>query len=233
MNKTTFLPLIFGVLLATACATNAPLPVSSEQARNVATALYPDATPVRVELTTNNGRRAWDVELDNRWAVYVDALTGDVIEVERVDVRDDDDTDAPSDTSAAISAVEAQRIALALYPDANAIDTDLEVEDGRRVWDVELDNGVSVYVDVMTGEVVEVEYDDDVGGNPGDDPGNSDLISADQAADIALSRFPNATVIDVDLGEEDGRQVWYVDLSNGYEVYIDAITGDILDIERD
>jgi uncharacterized membrane protein YkoI len=246
MKRITYFIITASVLFTSACSSSdttptppSTAPVSSNQAQSVATALYAGATPVNVELTTNNGRRVWDVELDNGLAVYVDVNTGDVIEVERIGSNDDsDDIDAPGDTSTSISVVEAQRIATNLYPGTTVIDTDLEFNYGRRVWDVELSNGIAVYVDVTTGDIVEIEGDNDMDDDLDDDDdsgnGSSDTtITAAEAANIALTRFPGATVIDTDLGTENGRQVWYVDLNNGFEVYVDAITGAIISVEND
>lgn len=61
-------------------------------------------------------------------------------------------------------------------------------------------------------------------------------LDAAAAAQVALAEVPG-TVVDTWPGTEAGRGVWYVDVrtANGavLEVYVDATTGDVLDIEPD
>lgn len=61
-------------------------------------------------------------------------------------------------------------------------------------------------------------------------------VDAEQASAIALAEVPG-TVVDVWPGEEGGRAVWYVDVraedGRMLEVYVDATTGEVLDVERD
>jgi uncharacterized membrane protein YkoI len=56
-------------------------------------------------------------------------------------------------------------------------------------------------------------------------------ISRDQAAEIALAEFPDASVTSIELDDDDGRAVYEVELSNGYDVEVDGDSGEI--IERD
>jgi uncharacterized membrane protein YkoI len=59
------------------------------------------------------------------------------------------------------------------------------------------------------------------------------LITAGQAEDAALAAYPDATVLEVELENENGCLVYEVELSNGLEVVIDAGNGEILYIEMD
>jgi uncharacterized membrane protein YkoI len=70
-----------------------------------------------------------------------------------------------------------------------------------------------------------------VAGLAQDDP-NADL-SKDEAVQIAINEHPNTTATHVELDDEDGRAVYEISLSNGYEVEVDGSDGRILDTETD
>ncbi|HEX6578699.1 MAG TPA: PepSY domain-containing protein [Jiangellaceae bacterium] len=84
----------------------------------------------------------------------------------------------PSVTSA--EAVEIARAELGMGADALVLaEIDLELEDGRQIWDVEFVGDHEVEVDSTTGEVVKVEagdgrddHRDDRGDDEGDDEGD-------------------------------------------------------------
>lgn len=64
-----------------------------------------------------------------------------------------------------------------------------------------------------------------------DSLGGSSNISAGQARQIALGRYPGTRVVDVDFERDYGRPLWDVDLSNGRSVYVDARSGAIVEVE--
>jgi uncharacterized membrane protein YkoI len=68
------------------------------------------------------------------------------------------------------------------------------------------------------------------------DAAPAQALDAAQAAQAAVTEVPG-TVVDTWPGTEAGRDVWYVDVqtANGavLEVYVDATTGDVLDVEPD
>lgn len=70
-----------------------------------------------------------------------------------------------------------------------------------------------------------------VAGLAQDDP-NPD-ISEDEAIQIAINGFPGSSAVSVELEDEDGRAVFEVTLSNGYEVEVDASDGRILETEAE
>lgn len=61
-------------------------------------------------------------------------------------------------------------------------------------------------------------------------------LDAGQASEIALAEVPG-TVVDTWPGREGGRDVWYVDVRSDdgavLEVYVDATTGEVLQVEPD
>jgi uncharacterized membrane protein YkoI len=148
-----------------------------------------------------------------------------------------------------IDASQAATIALERYPNDTVIEVDFDRENGRPVWDVDLSSGLSVYIDATSGNIFEVEradiertgddwddvedWDDDVADWDDDMPvAGTTAISADQARQIAVGRYPNTQAFDIDLEHERGRLLWDVELTNGLAVYIDANNGNIVDIER-
>ncbi|APU12160.1 MULTISPECIES: PepSY domain-containing protein [Actinoalloteichus] len=61
-------------------------------------------------------------------------------------------------------------------------------------------------------------------------------IGRDEAVRIAEEQAPGATVVEVDLGSDDGRLEWDIELRQDrteWEVEIDAQTGEVLDVEQD
>lgn len=58
--------------------------------------------------------------------------------------------------------------------------------------------------------------------------GPSGNLSKDEAAQVAIAEYPGTTATSVDLEEEDGKAVYDVTLSNGYEVEVDGDSGQIL-----
>jgi uncharacterized membrane protein YkoI len=55
-----------------------------------------------------------------------------------------------------------------------------------------------------------------------------DIISADVAEQAAIDPNPGTTVVETELGNENGVLVYSVELSNGSEVKVDAGTAKVL-----
>ena len=67
------------------------------------------------------------------------------------------DNGAVLQDQAAITQEEAEAIALAQYPDAKVLATELENEGGTLLYSIELDNGAEMEVDANTGTVLPAE----------------------------------------------------------------------------
>jgi uncharacterized membrane protein YkoI len=139
---------------------------------------------------------------------------------------------------------EAEVIALSLYPEATVILSEREVEDGVPAWDVKLDNGMAVYVNAATGAVIESEpwqygwgarIPSAVMVEPVTNPDAIDIgddgVDVQEAQSIALSYYPDATVVEVDRDIEGGINLWDVMLDNGMAVYLNAVTGALIEFE--
>lgn len=73
------------------------------------------------------------------------------------DTSESQDNGAALKDQAAITQEEAEAIALAQYPDAKVVATELENEGGTLLYSIELDNGAEVEVDANTGTVLPTE----------------------------------------------------------------------------
>jgi uncharacterized membrane protein YkoI len=120
--------------------------------------------------------------------------------------------------------------AAAVGSGATVLDIDREVDDGWTGWDVDVRSGdgrdYDVYVD-LTGAVLDVRADS------GSAPAGVGSVSTQQAAEIGAAAT-GGEVIDIWPGSEDGRSVYYVDVRTAdglVEVYVDATTGEVLEIQ--
>lgn len=93
----------------------------------------------------------------------------------------------------------------------------------RRQWLMGAGAGTLLLVGGLTaGPLVSLAQGDDV---------QADL-SKDEAAQIAIERFPGTTASSVNLETEDGQPIYDVNLSNGTEVEVNGNTGAIGEIEQ-
>lgn len=118
--------------------------------------------------------------------------------------------------------------ALERYPGTSVIEAELERESGVGVWEIELSNGAEVYVDAASGDVIgfearNVSGDETMSGSSGTD--------INQAIAIAKDRYEDASVIEIEYEDEDGRTFWEIELSNGAEVEIDIVSGSVVKLE--
>lgn len=161
-----------------------------------------------------------------------------------------------------ISRARAEELAVAQYPDARVHESELDREAGVLVYDIELSNGYDVEIDATTGEVrfAALDHDDDdryddddddrydddrtnagtvtgtgtgTGTASGATPVAEPTITRDEAERIALEQHPDAQVRELSLDREHGRLIYEIDLSNGWDLDIDAQDGTILHAERD
>ncbi|WP_404408498.1 PepSY domain-containing protein [Jeotgalibacillus malaysiensis] len=136
-----------------------------------------------------------------------------------------------------LSLEEAKEKALAAF-EGVVESIELERETGRMVYDIDIDNGpeeVDLDMDAVTGEILrsKTDWDDDDDRNAYANTG--DLLSKQEALDIATAEF-NGKLEEIELDDDDGRMIYEIELKNGdreAEFDIDAVTGDILDMELD
>lgn len=152
------------------------------------------------------------------------------------------DADATESSSAIldpeIDLIIAQEIALEAYPDASVTAVALDRSDDTLLYSVTLDSGVEVQVDATTGAIVADHVLETAQEAPkyvlssGSRLQSRATISIDAAVAAAQAAVPDAgPVREIELEIEDGRLVYQIDLGR-YEVYVDANTGAIVEIDR-
>lgn len=111
---------------------------------------------IEISLDHDDGFYQYEIEGFKDGTEYdatIDANTGEVIEMEK---DDDEDGDAPIDINAIIKPEEAIEKALATQAEGAYVEEwSLEVDDGRTVYELDIENGDDVEIDAMTGEVYE------------------------------------------------------------------------------
>lgn len=122
----------------------------------------------------------------------------------------------------------ASAIALAANP-GKIVEVELEMEKNRSIWEVEIVDKskqvVSIALDGITGEILQLKPDDDAA------PNMTDVIDLQQAIDIVLS-LESGALIEAEFESEDGIPVWELETltadNKKIEFAIDGVTGDIL-----
>lgn len=140
--------------------------------------------------------------------------------------------DDPQESDAAISRDEAITIARA-NAEGNLGEIELDREGGVLAWEVEVGRN-DLVIDANSGAVLRNTPDDDDDGGFDDDnqvalPGNA--ISAQEAADIARTAATGA-VDSVEVETFNGAAAWKVEVGET-DVYIDAVSGEVLATELD
>jgi len=128
------------------------------------------------------------------------------------------------------------KAALALHP-GTVISLEAEIEDGKRIYEFDIKGNDGreweVECDARTGKIIEVEEEL----ASADDPAFKATISVDEAKEIALKKQPGE-VVEMEFSiEANGASSYEFDIrdANGveWEVEVDAITGDIIEVSRE
>jgi uncharacterized membrane protein YkoI len=248
MRRTILLILLAIPLVLLQAAAAQPPAISIVEAEASVQAVYPGSVVVSLQLITRpqDQLRIWEARLDNGTIVQVDAQTGDV--VGRSTSSTAPIPPVPPMPPAPMSVNQGQgagllglnqalNIALTQYPGALLVSAELEPRERSRdrgplTWDLKLNNGMAVYVDARSGQIVETE--------PWRMRGNLNpittlpMIDLDQALGIARSVIGDRPFEEVDLEFRVPRHnyalAWRVDFGRGARVYIDATSGNILEV---
>ena len=126
--------------------------------------------------------------------------------------------------------------------------TEIEYEKSKGIYEVEVKNEGTEYdldIDAATGDII---YEDksvekergnsltvlEADKNKKNFKVDAKHITADEAIAIAMKKA-QGKVTDLELDEDDGRAYYEIDIEDGvyeYEFEIDAITGEVLDFEK-
>lgn len=115
--------------------------------------------------------------------------------------------------------------------------TEIEYEKSEDKYEVEVKSGGVEYeldINATTGEVISKKIDKDKMKTK-TNTANAKYITANEAIAIAL-KTAQGTVTELELDDDDSRVHWEVEIEDGtyeYEFEIDAITGEILDFEKE
>lgn len=146
----------------------------------------------------------------------------------------------------------AKEIALAKTGGGTIVEFELDWDDGRPEYEIEIKrNGVEYELEIhgYTGKILEYEVDDDDDyvkkstpkqeSKPAAKPAQTSkptLIGDARAKEIALAKTGGGTIDDFELDWDDGRPEYEIEIKkNGveYELEIDGYTGKILEFEID
>lgn len=131
-------------------------------AQEIALDGYPDASVASVALDRADDGLLYSITLDTGVEVQVDAATGEIVADHALEVAQEAPqytlaSGARLQSRAAISVDAAVAAAQAAVPDAGAVrQIELEIEDGRLVYQVEMGR-YEVSVDAQTGAIVEID----------------------------------------------------------------------------
>ncbi|MGN7424747.1 PepSY domain-containing protein [Cytobacillus praedii] len=120
-----------------------------------------------VELENRFGQRYFDVDIENGnmdYDIHIDAYSGDVLKVKEQMDMDDDNFDEKINTSNKnlLSSEKAIEIAEKTV-NGKVTEMDKDEDDGRMIYEFELKTNkgkVDLELDAITGDVLNVEYDD-------------------------------------------------------------------------
>lgn len=144
-----------------------PLPANAPQlgiadVLEVATGEHDDGDPMEIELENEDGL-VFGVEFSDGFEVEMNADTGKILETEQEDEANDDEEVSALTEPPALTFMDARDAALALdgNADVDVLGIELENEAGQMVYSVELSNGNEVELDADSGDVLEVETNED------------------------------------------------------------------------
>ncbi|MGL6173882.1 MAG: PepSY domain-containing protein [Cellulosilyticaceae bacterium] len=143
-----------------------------------------------------------------------------------------------------ISLEKARTIALQKVPNGLITHMELDKENGNYIYDIEILKGQYEYelkLDAFTGTGISLFKDrEDWSQNVNiQNPSLSTqykIIPMSQATDIALNQIPNAQIIGIELDMKNNIPVYTINLFRThmeYEVAINALTGQVLNIDID
>lgn len=121
--------------------------------------------------------------------------------------------------------------------------TEIDYEKSKGKYEVEVKNEGTEYeldIDATTGDIIHKEQENSLAvvkkdGNKNKSKEHAKYITADEAIAIAMKTAQGA-VTELELDDDDGRMHYEIEIEDGvyeYEFEIDAITGEVLDFEKD
>ena len=138
---------------------------------------------------------------------------------------------------AKVSKEAAQQAALAKVPGGTVEDSEMSKWKGKLYWSFDIKpansgEAIEVAVDPNSGEVVWMSNEKDEKDKP------AAKISKETATATALTKVPGGTIKDGELEKEKGKLIWSFDITipdskDIKEVAVDAITGEVIDVDTE
>ena len=138
-------------------------------------------------------------------------------------------------TLAALSQEQIMTIIRKEVPNGQLTKFELDRENGRKVYEVEVMDGnvkKEFKIDAETGEIVRFKTEKKAPKRAKKEP----KISYDRAKEIALNQSKNGKFKEIELKHKNGVLVYDVEIAEGFmdrEFLIDAMTGEILRDKKD
>lgn len=135
--------------------------ISNEAAIKIARKEVPNATIIKMELDSDDGRRFYEIEMhtDNQEVeIEIDAYTGEIIMYQFEELEGH-----RKGLADIITIEEAKKIALEKSPDATIKEIQLDRDDGRYYYEIEMKSSkyeIDLEIDAHTGKIIEIDYDD-------------------------------------------------------------------------
>ena len=136
---------------------------------------------------------------------------------------------------AALSQEQVKAIIKKEVPNGQVTKFELDKENGKKVYEVEVMDGnveKEFKIDAETGEVIKFKTEKKVAKKAKKEP----KISYDRAKEIALKQSKNGKFKEIELKHKNGVLVYDVEVAEGFmdrEFLIDAMTGEILRDKKD
>ena len=199
------------------------------------------------------------IQVEETVAVVEVEDDNEVVEANEVNTQEVKPAPKPAEKSVAKTApskpaligdARAKEIALGKTGGGTIVDFELDWDDGRPEYEIEIKKDGYEYeleIDGYTGKILEFEQDEDddykksapkPAAKPVAKPAPSKpiLIGDARAKEIALGKTGGGTVVDFELDWDDGRPEYEIEIEKGgleYELEIDGYTGQILEFEID
>ena len=207
---------------------------------------------VLAKLDWENGRQVYEVEFysgNKEYDYEIDASTGAIrsydYDIENYTIPSTGASTGASASTGLIGEAKAKEIALnhagLTSSQVSFVQTKLDWENGRQVYEVEFYSGNKEYdyeIDAASGAIRGYDFDIENYTIPSTSTSasNGSYISREKAQQLAQAKAPGATLIKLELDYDDGRAVYEGELRDGrteYEFEIDASTGSFIKWSQD
>lgn len=216
--------------------------IGEDKAKEIVLKKIPGATITEFKLDEDDGRLVYEGEAylnQTEYDLEINAVDGTVLKWESETKNKPAATPKPTTKPASsISLDDAKNIVLKKVPGATITEIKLDYDDGRKVYEGSAYKGSTEYdfeINASTGDIIKWEserMDDD----DNEYPVSSNIVTEAKAREAVLNKLPGATILSIELDEDDGVYVYEGDAKKDgveYEFVVDAKTGKVLECHKD